>query len=137
MSISLLSYLKSFNILEREKFDWWYVAQKDKQYVFRDAIYKYCVCNVDILQKGCVIFSHLIHEKTGLLPFYNADCITIASLALKVFKSKFLKKNKLSLLPETGYRGNVNKSLVALCWLSKINKSVTIDVAWSLCKRIF
>lgn len=33
----------------------------------------------------------------------------------------------MALLPETGYRGNVYQSLIALCWLNEINSSVEID----------
>ena len=46
--------------------------------------------------------------------------LTIASVALKVFKQNFLKERQLALLPKQGYRGNVNQSLVALCWLRSI-----------------
>ena len=79
---------------------------------------------VNILRKGCLTFSYLMRDITQVFPFYDKECITIASLALKVFRLNFLKKNTLGLIPEIGYRGNVNQSLIALCWLYEINETV-------------
>ena len=63
---------------ERNKFDKWYEEQKSKTYVFRDAIYYYCRLDVDILHQGCIIFARLIYNVTGVLPFYDKTCHTVA-----------------------------------------------------------
>lgn len=73
-----------------------------------------CITIADILRRGCVIFSELIEEITHIVPFYGKSCITIASLALKIFRTNFLEKQVI------GYRHNVNQSLIAICWLSEI-----------------
>jgi hypothetical protein len=70
---------------ERKNFDDWYAVQKDKNYVFKDAIYYYCRLDVDILRQGCIIFARLIKNITGVFPFYDKTCRTIAGLALTLF----------------------------------------------------
>lgn len=107
---------------ERNKFDEWYNVQKTKMYVFREAIYYYCRLDVDILCQGCVIFARLIKEITGIFPFYDRTCHTVAGLALKIYRSNFLTNNVIGQIPPSGYGGNVNQSAIALCWLRGIEK---------------
>ena len=105
---------------ERDKFNEWYNTQKSKTYVFRDAIYYYCRLDVDILRQGCVIFARLIKEITGIFPFYDRTCHTIAGLALKIYRSNFLKDDVIGQIPPTGYGATVNQSVIALCWLKDV-----------------
>ena len=67
-----------------------------------------------------IIFADLMFSVANVLPFYDTSMLTIASVALKVFKQNVLKERQLALLPKQGYRGNVNQSLIALCWLRSI-----------------
>ncbi|CAB3979926.1 DNA polymerase [Paramuricea clavata] len=105
---------------ERDKFDSWYNVQKTKTYVFREAIYYYCRLDVDILRQGCIIFARLIKEITGIFPFYDHTCHTVAGLALKIYRSNFLKADVIGQIPPTGYGADVNQSAIALCWLRDI-----------------
>jgi hypothetical protein len=84
---------------QRKTFDEWYAKQLNKTYVFCDAIYYYCRLDVDILRQGCIIFERLIHDVTGVLPFYDKTCHTIAGLALKIYRSNFLDKNTIGQIP--------------------------------------
>ena len=92
---------------EKDLFDLWYSEQCKKPYIFRDAIYYYCRMDVDILRRGCVIFAHLIKEITSVFPFYDKTCNTIAGLALKIYRTMFLKK--------THYRTNSSSGIQREC----------------------
>jgi hypothetical protein len=102
---------------QRDKFDKWYAEQKSKTYVFRDAIYYYCRLDVDILRQGCIIFARLIYNVTGVLPFYDKTCHTVAGLALKIYRSNFLTEETIGQIPTCGYGTDINQSAIALCWL--------------------
>lgn len=54
------------------------------------------------------------------LPFYDKTCRTVAGLALKIYCSNFLTKNIIGQIPATGYGGNINQSIIALCWLKEM-----------------
>lgn len=105
---------------ERKQFDEWYNNQKDKPYIFKEAIYYYCRLDVDILRQGCIIFARLIKNITGVFPFYDKTCHTIVGLALKIYRSNFLNKDIIGQIPAEGYGGNVNQSTIALYWLRNI-----------------
>ncbi|CAB3987888.1 DNA polymerase [Paramuricea clavata] len=110
---------------ERGKFDKWYEEQKNKTYVFREAIYYYCRLDVDIMRQGCIIFARLINKVTGVLPFYDSTCHTVAGLALKIYRSNYLQKNTIGQIPANGYGGvKVNQSAIALCWLREIEEEL-------------
>ena len=109
--------LPSEGTKEREKFDVWYNAQKEKIYNFKEAIYYYCRLDVYILRQGCVIFSRLIKNVTNVFPFYDKTCHTIAGLALKIYRTNFLNEETIGQIPAQGYGGNVNQSTIALYWL--------------------
>ena len=110
---------------ERKSFDKWYEEQKNKTYIFREAIYYYCRLDVDILRQGCIIFSRLIYKVTGVLPFYDRTCHTVAGLALKIYRGNYLEKNTIGQIPTNGYGGvKVNQSVIALCWLREIEKEL-------------
>ena len=78
----------------KKKFEKWYLSRKG-MYVFKDELY-YCQMDVDILRKACVKFSQWIREATqnSIFPFYDVGYMTIASLAMHVFRSCFLQKKK-------------------------------------------
>ncbi|CAB3977264.1 DNA polymerase [Paramuricea clavata] len=110
---------------ERKTFDRWYREQQNKTYVFREAIYYYCRMDVDILRRGCIIFSRLIHQITGILPFYDRTCNTVAGMALKIYRKNFLKNEQIGQIPACGYGGvNINQSAIALCWLRDVEISL-------------
>ena len=113
------------NMDEKTKIDFekWYIEKSKKGiYKFREEMYYYCSSDVDILRKGCIKFSQLFNQTSGVTPFYDTSCITIASLALKIFRFNFLRKKCIGIIPASGYRGKVNQSLIGLVWLSEINE---------------
>ena len=112
--------LSNQSVSERNLFDRWYEQQQKKIYVFREAIYYYCGMDVDILWQSCVKFAQLIVDITGIFHFYNQTCHTIAGLALKIYRANFLTEETNGQIPATGYGGNVNQSVIALCWISQL-----------------
>ena len=114
---------KNMDEKTKNEFEKWYI-EKTKMgiYNFREEMYYYCSCDVDILRKGRVKFSQLFTETSNITPFYDSSCI--ASLALKIFRFNFLREKCIGIIPVTGYRGRVNQSLIALIWLDEINKKV-------------
>ena len=112
---------------ERLKFDIWYNSQKEKTYVFKDAMYYYCRLDVDILRHGCIIFARLIKNITNVFPFYDKTCHTIAGLALKVYRTNFLREETIGQIPAQGYGGNINQSTIALYWLWDIESDLEMN----------
>ena len=82
------------------------------------------VVDVEILRKGCIKFSQLFGETSNINPFYDSSCITIAGLALKIFRYNFLREKCIGIIPAGGYRGRVNQSVIALKWLDEVNISI-------------
>jgi hypothetical protein len=112
---------------ERLKFDIWYNSQKEKTYVFKDAMYYYCRLDVDILRQGYIIFARLIKNITNVFPFYDKTCHTIAGLALKVYRTNFLRDETIGQIPAQGYGGNINQSTIALYWLRNIESDLEMN----------
>ena len=100
------------------------------EYNFREEMYYYCSSDVDILRMGCIKFSQLFTETSNITPFYDSSCITIATLASKIFRFHFLREKCIGIIPATGYRGRVNQSLIALIWLDKINKEINNELEY-------
>ena len=108
----------------REKFLTWYQEQVENNYVFdfQKEILKYCRSDVDILAECCKLYREMFmhvtdttHDDMGLDPFDSA--ITIAAYCMQVYRTKFLKKDTIALLPQ--YQELKRKqSHEALQWLS-------------------
>ena len=91
----------------REKFLTWHQEQVENNYVFdfQKEILNYCRSDVDIMQKSCNLYREMFmhvtdttHDDTGLDPFDKA--ITIAAYCMQVYRTKFLKKDTIALLPQ-------------------------------------
>ena len=87
----------SMNPKALEKFEAWYAQElaEDKIFNFREEILKYCISDVDILRRGCLTFSNLYQQVTGVYPFAY---ITIASACMAVYRSKFLVEGDIRVL---------------------------------------
>ena len=91
----------------REKFMTWHQEQVDNNYVFdfRHEILKYCRSDVDILAECCKLYRGMFMEatdtgndETGIDPFDTAT--TIAGYCMQVYRTKFLQKDTIALLPQ-------------------------------------
>ena len=108
----------------REKFMTWHQEQVENNYVFdfQKEILDYCRSDVDILAECCKLYRELFkqatdtgNDETGIDPFDTAT--TIASYCMQVYRTKFLQKDTIALLPQH-QQFKRNQSHEALQWLS-------------------
>ena len=108
----------------REAFMTWHQEQVENNYVFdfRHEILKYCRSDVDILAKCCTLYREMLKEVTamgddemGIDPFDKA--LTIAGYCMQVYRTKFLEKDTIALLPQHQELKR-KQSHEALQWLS-------------------
>ena len=108
----------------REKFMAWHQEQVENNYVFdfQQEILKYCRSDVDILAECCKLYREMFrnatdttNDETGLDPFDSST--TIASYCMQVYRTKFLKKDTIALLPQHQQLKR-KQSHEALQWLS-------------------
>ena len=109
----------------REKFMTWHQEQVDNNYVFdfQKEILKYCRSDVDILAECCKLYREMFKKatsmdgniETGLDPFDSAT--TIAAYCMQVYRTKFLRKDTIALLPQHQELKR-KQSHEALQWLS-------------------
>ena len=108
----------------REKFMAWHQEQVDNNYVFdfQEEILKYCRSDVDILAECCKLYREMLkkatdmaNDETGLDPFDTAS--TIAAYCMQVYRTKFLQKDTIALLPQHQVLKR-KQSHEALQWLS-------------------
>ncbi|XP_046583695.1 uncharacterized protein LOC124290898 [Haliotis rubra] len=86
---------------DRDAFLSWY-GQQHGLFDFSKEMKEYCISDVTVLREACLKFQQLIMEATGeetegkiiegVDPFANS--ITIASLSMNIFKTKFLKRHE-------------------------------------------
>ena len=108
----------------REKFMTWHQEQVENNYVFdfQEEILKYCRSDVDILAECCKLYREMFklatdttNDETGLDPFDSAT--TIAAYCMQVYRTKFLQKDTIALLPQHQELKR-KQSHEALQWLS-------------------
>ena len=108
----------------REKFMTWHQEQVENNYVFdfQHEILKYCRSDVDILAQCCRLYREWFkkatdtgNDETGIYPFDTAT--TIASYCMQVYRTKFLQKDTIALLPQHQVLKR-KQSHEALQWLS-------------------
>ena len=109
---------------EREKFMTWHQEQVENNYVFdfQHEILKYCRSDVDILAECCKLYREMFkkatdtgNDETGIDPFDTAT--TIAGYCMQVYRTKFLQKDTIALLPQHQQLKR-KQSHEALQWLS-------------------
>ena len=109
----------------REAFMSWHQEQVENNYVFdfRHEILKYCRSDVDILAECCKLYREMLkgvtsmdgNVETGIDPFDKA--LTIAGYCMQVYRTKFLQKDTIALLPQHQELKR-KQSHEALQWLS-------------------
>lgn len=102
---------------ERNNFFNWYNEQKklNYQFIFQKEIIEYCKMDVEILRRSCLAFRKMFLETGQTDPFDSP--MTIASACSLLFRTKFLKRNTISLIPAKGYRRCNIQSQKAVEWL--------------------
>ena len=90
----------------REAFYKWYDTQREKVLNMEEELLKYCRSDVDILRRCCLNFAQTVKGLCKINPFEH--CITIASLCNLIFRTMFLKKETIAIIPHVGYRKKAN-----------------------------
>lgn len=113
--------VNEFSSKQRKEFLEWWEAEKAKnvQFDFKSEIKTYCRSDVDILRKALLKFRSLFITVGGTDPL---DSITIAGACMELFRTRFLKKDLIGLMPFNGYRATDRQSQEALCWLKYLEK---------------
>lgn len=105
-----------FNSQKKDEFDVWYNTKKGEIYDFKSEFEAYCHSDVKLLKEGCLSFRKIICDITdGIDPFEK--CITIASLCHLVYRSLFMEKASIGIIPTLGYNPEQKTSNVCLQWL--------------------
>ena len=141
------------SIERRKEFLTWYEKNKNNKFDFQKEMKEYCISDVDILLKACCKFRDLLRKETGeeelflnpedlsLKTIYK-NCVdpfsylTIASVCMGVFRSKFLQE-KWEVLTEENEDSTCNHEYNCSCtWLqarkltSHSNLEVLVDDEW-------
>ena len=100
----------------KETFMVWHQGMRDRNYEFniKEEIVAYCRSDVDILRRCCLEFRELFQNVTDIDPFRT---LTIASACHLVYRTNYLPKDTIGIIPPMGYRNN-NQSVFAHKWLS-------------------
>ena len=79
----------------------------------------YCRLDVVFLRRCCSEFRQLFHEITEIDPF---PALTNTLACHKVYRTKYLTKDTIAIIPPLGYTPKANQSLVAHKWLSYLSE---------------
>ena len=105
------------NPKDKEAFMTWHTTKKESNYVFnfKQEIVSYCHSDVDILHWCCMEFRELFYNVTNIYPFRT---LTIASACHLVYRTNYLPKDTIGIIPPMGYSPKNNQSVFAHKWLS-------------------
>ncbi|XP_044005574.1 uncharacterized protein LOC122850504 [Aphidius gifuensis] len=120
--------VRAKNKKEADKFDKWYKERVDsgELFDFRKELKLYCTLDVIVLRMACLKFINLTLKITNVHPFREA--LTCASLCMRVFQRNYLTKEKIGIVPRSGYRLSDNQSKEALQWLEWLAYSTSSNI---------
>ena len=113
---------------ERSKFLKWYEERVSENYVFdfKKEILEYCRSDVDILRRG------IMKLREDFIQLENIDplrYITIASVCMTIYRSNYMPKETIAIVPE--YAKTDNFSKMSIIWLNYMSNGVNIQHALS------
>ena len=106
---------------ERREFMAWYNEQKLKVFDSRRVLEPYCHDDVTVLRQACRVFRREFLEIGNIEVFLEA--MTIASACNKLLRKKFLKPERIRLIPPGSYSANQRYSKKALMWLLHMERA--------------
>ncbi len=86
----------------------------------------YTESDVDILLRCLILFNDLFHSETGIHPLLSD--VTIAQTCMRVYRTNFLQKDSIGVIPRGGYRGTEKQSIEALNWLKWMSHKHSIRI---------
>ena len=111
---------------ERAKFLTWYNDHMSENYIFdfKKEILKYCRSDVDILRRG------IMKLREDFIQLENIDplrYITIASVCMTIYRSNYMPKKTIAIVPE--YAKTDNFSKMSIMWLNYVSNGDSIKHA--------
>lgn len=109
-----------------------------REWILRREMVEYCVNDVIILRRSGIEFRRRYMDIADVDPFLVAS--TIASLAMHVYRKKFLQSNMLLNVPEGGFRLCQNQSVEALRYMKlfELQNDVQVQTSqWSVGEAYF
>ncbi len=98
---------------QKLEFEEWYTKQDHFDYQ-RDLL-RYCISDVDILQRACGKFrADFLIQTQNIEPFLSG--ITIAAACNVVYRTLFLQHEQIPVIPTHGYHSDL-QSVEAWCWM--------------------
>ena len=103
------------NPKDKEAFMAWHATKMESNFVFNfhEEIIAYCRSDVDILHRCCMEFREMFYNITDIDPFRT---LTIASACHLVYRTNYLLKDTIGIVPPMGYTPKNNQSLFAHKW---------------------
>ena len=104
---------------ERSRFLKWYEERVSEKYVFdfKNEILEYCRSDVDILRRGIM----------KLREDFTREDITIASVCMTIYRSNYMPKKTIAIVPE--YAKTDNFSKMSIIWLNYMSNGANIKHA--------
>ena len=111
---------------ERAKFLKWYDDRVSENYVFdfEKEIVDYCRSDVDILRRSLIKFREDFIQLENIDPLRY---ITIASICMTIYRSNYMPKKTIAIVPE--YAKTDNFSKMSIMWLNYMSNGANIQHA--------
>lgn len=103
----------------------WYEENWKCGYIFdfKKELLEYCKSDVDILRRGCISLREEFLEIANIDPF---QYLTIASVTMAIFRSKYLKENTIAVIEEVN---EDTYSKESICWLDYMSVSECVNAS--------
>jgi ribosomal protein S20 len=113
---------------QRQQFLEWYNKKVEENYVFdfQKELIEYCRSDVDILRRGCLKLREEFLEIANIDPF---QYLTIASVCMAIYRSKYLKENTIAVVDKE-QKDTYSKE--SICWLDFIMSKDNINIRHAL-----
>ena len=114
---------------ERTKFLKWYEERVNENYVFdfKKEIIAYCRSDVDILRRSLIKFREDFIQLESIDPLRY---ITIASVCMTIYRSNYMPKDTIAIVPE--YAKTDNYSKMSIMWLNYMSKTKNLTIQHAL-----
>ena len=109
---------------KRSEFLAWY--QDQILFDYQVDLEKYCISDVDILQRCCGKFRQIFMENTNNMEPFTTS-ITIASACNNVYRTLFLQDEEIAIIPSHGYNPD-KQSVIAMCWLHWMEQTLNVKI---------
>ena len=135
---SLYGY-EAFSVNKKREFEKWYSENYSNGFDFQKEMEEYCISDVNILLNACKSFRNLLIQTTGDKTDFDElvenfvdpfAYLTIASVCLGVFKSKFLVENWRVLTKGNENPFCVHNTLCKCVWIKarKMNADASLEI---------